>query len=176
MSSLGKYLWTALVLAVLTHFAVLLAFPNFVMNTAMARVSGGHFNVWRQGARVTEASRAIVRPSPDLAYSTCVYDLSGGPIQVHVAPWRAYWSLSLYQDNSDNFFVIDDREAHDGADVIIIKQGMAAPDHATAQIVESPTTRGIALVRRLAPTLEDYTGAAQAGRADVCAATARSAH
>jgi uncharacterized membrane protein len=169
MSGLGKYVWAGLALAVLVHFAVLLTFPSFIMSAAMTRVSGGHYNAWRPGQRVTEASRAIVRPSPDLAYSTCVYDLSQGPVELRITPWRSYWSLSLYQDNTDNFFVVDDREAHDGADVIIVRPGMAAPDHTTAQIVQSPSTRGIALVRRLAPTLDDFTAATQNGRSDICA-------
>jgi uncharacterized membrane protein len=94
---------------------------------------------------------------------------------MRVAPWRAYWSLSLYQDNTDNFFVVDDREDHDGADIIVVKAGAAAPAHTSAQVVQSPSTRGIALVRRLAPNLEDYAGAVQAGRGDLCAALAKPA-
>jgi uncharacterized membrane protein len=175
MKGRAKFIWTALFIALATHFAVLYAFPYALMSAAMTRVSAGHVNQWRPGARVTEASRSIVKPSPDLAYSTCVFDLSQGPVEMRVGPWRSYWSLSLYQDNTDNFFVVDDREAHDGADIIVLRAGMAAPAHTSAQVVQSPSSRGIALVRRLAPSLDDYNGALQAGRGDICAALAKPA-
>jgi uncharacterized membrane protein len=172
MRGLGKYAWGALAIAVLTHFAALYAYPHVLMNVAIQRVSQGHFNAWHPAGRVTETSRNIVRPSPDFAYSACPYDLSHGPMHVRVAPWGAYWSLSFYQDNSDNFFVIDDREAHDGADITLIAKGAAPPAHAS-QVVESPSTRGIALIRRLAPSAGDYAAAAQAARGDVCATIVR---
>lgn len=36
-------------------------------------------------------------------------------------------------------------------------------------VVESPSRRGIALIRRLAPSLESYNAATQVAREDVCA-------
>ncbi len=175
MSGLGKYIWTAIAVAVLTHFALLYGFPRTAMGVAIQRIGRGYFNVWRPAPRVTEASRGIVRPSPDLAYSACSYDLGQGPLKIRVAPWRGYWSLSFYQDNSDNFFVIDDREARGGADITLIRRRAARPDHAS-QVVESPSTRGIALIRRLAPTQNDYDAATLAARDDICATIARPAN
>ena len=172
MSGLGKYIWAALAIAVVTHFAVLYAFPSVLMNVAMQRVGQGHTNIWHPSPRVTETSRGIVRPSPDLAYSVCPYDLSQGPMQLRVTPWRGYWSLSLYQDNSDNFFVIDDREARGGGDITLIRQGATPPEHAR-HVVESPSTRGIALIRRLAPTQADYDATTQVAKGDICATLAR---
>lgn len=170
MRGLGKYVWVALVVAALTHFALLYGFPLVLMNTVMERVAHGHPNTWRPAARVTETSRTIVRPSPDLAYSACPYDLSGGPLTVRVAPWGGYWSLSFYRDNSDNFYVIDDREARGApVNITLIRQGTQAPAH-VQQVVESPSTRGIILIRRLAPTQMEYNAAAEVAKADVCAA------
>ncbi|HVV32540.1 MAG TPA: DUF1254 domain-containing protein [Vitreimonas sp.] len=172
MSGLGKYVWTALLVAILTHAALLYGFPRVLMSTAMQRVGQGHFNAWRPAPRVTEASRGIVRPAPDLAYSICPYDLSHGPIRIQVAPWRDYWSLSLYQDNSDNYFVIDDREARGGADITLVRSGATPPEH-SSQVVESPSTRGVALIRRLAPTQSAYDAASAVAKGDVCAAIVR---
>ena len=39
-------------------------------------------------------------------------------------------------------------------------------------VVESPSQRGIALIRRLAPDLANYNAAAQIARQDVCASVA----
>ncbi|MFZ2029483.1 MAG: DUF1254 domain-containing protein [Vitreimonas sp.] len=173
MSGWGKYVIAALLAAVVAHFVVIFGTPTVLMNVALQRVSGGgHYNAWHLSERVTKASRAIVRPSPDFAYSVCPYDLSNGPVRIHVTPWSDYWSLSLYANNSDNYFVLDDREAQNGVDVLLIRAGSAPPDHETATIVPSPSERGIALIRRLAPTPDTYAGAAQVSHTDVCAGAA----
>jgi len=168
MKGLGKYIWAALAIAVLTHVVVLYATPRVLMSVVTNRVAHGRFNVWRPSARVTETSRTIVRPSPDLAYSVCPYDLSSGPVRISVRPWHTYWSLSLYQDNSDNFFVVDDRESRSGADVTLVRRGAQPPEHAI-NVVESPSTRGLALIRRLAPTQSEYDAANEIAKGDICA-------
>lgn len=168
---LRKYVWAVLISAVLTHLAIIYAVPNVLMNVAISRLSDMGLNRWQVAPRVTEQSRTIVRPSPDFAYSACTYDLSRGPLVISAAPWREYWSLSLYAGNSDNFFVIDDREAHYGAEITLVQRGRAHPEGAS-MVVESPSARGIALIRRLAPTPEEYSAAAQVAREDVCASVA----
>lgn len=169
-----KYLIGALVIAAVAHFAAIYATPRVLMNTAMTRLSvpvGGRtgVNTFRLGARVTPAARAVVRPSPDLAYSACVYDLSHGPVRLRVTPWRDYWSLSLFAANSDNFYVLDDREARDGIEITLVRAGAAAPRDA-ANVVESPSVRGIALIRRLAPSPDTYDAVSRIAPNDECAA------
>ena len=167
MSGAAKYVWTALILAVIAHLAFIIATPRVLMHVATERVGAGHFNEWHLSARVTPESRAIVRPSPDFAYSACAYDLGDGPLRIRVTPWAAYWSLSLYADNSDNYFVIDDREAREGAELVLIRRGGEHPRDAL-RVVESPSRRGIALIRRLAPTPDEYSAASQIAGGDVC--------
>lgn len=169
MNGAGKYLVAALAVAVLTHLAIVHAMPRVLMHVVLERLSaGGGYNMWRIADRVTPLSRAIVRPSPDFAYAACPYDVSDGPVTIEVERWRTYWSLSLYADNSDNFFVIDDREARNGAEIVIVRAGRPHPENA-APVVESPSARGVALIRRLAPTANDYAVAAETARGDVCA-------
>lgn len=171
MSSAARYVWAALAVAVLAHFAFIHAVPRVLMHVALDRVSGGgaRYNAWTVADRVTPASRIIVRPSPDFAYSVCAYDLSDGPARITATPYDAYWSLSLYAANSDNYFVIDDREARSGAEITLVRDGSRPPENA-ARVVESPTQRGIALIRRLAPDPDSYAAAARIAREDVCAA------
>lgn len=170
MSSAAKYVWAALIIALLAHFAFIHAAPRVMMNVALSRLSAlNGYNAWTISDRVTPLSRAIVRPSPDFAYSACAYDLSDGPLTITATPWNAYWSLSLYAANSDNYFVVDDREARNGAAITLVQRGRVPPDSA-AQIVQSPSTRGVALIRRLAPDLDSYNAAAAVARDDVCGA------
>lgn len=162
--------WGTVIIAVITHLVAINLLPTLLMDVAYKRIGAGHVNQWHLGDRVTEASRAIVRPSPDFAYSACAFDLAEGPVTIHVAPWTDYWSLSIYQNNSDNFFVLNDREAREGGDIVLVRRGSAPPENAAGRVVESPSQRGIALIRRLAPTAEAYAAAAAVARDDVCAA------
>lgn len=169
MSGWGKYALAALVIAAAAHLTIVSAVPSVLTGIAITRLSDNGFNQWMRAPRVTEQSRTIVRPAPDFAYSACAYDFSKGPLMLRVAPWGDYWSLSLYAANSDNFFVIDDREARRGADIILVRAGRAAPETAS-RVVESPSARGVALIRRLAPTATAYAAAAAVAQTDVCAA------
>ncbi|WP_395647117.1 DUF1254 domain-containing protein [Terricaulis sp.] len=162
--------WGTVIIAVITHVIAINMLPKTLMNVAFERVGAGRVNQWRLADRVTENSRAIVRPAPDFAYSACAFDLADGPVVIHVAPWEDYWSLSLYQSNSDNFFVLNDRESRQGGDIVLVRRGRGAPDDVAGRVVEAPSDRGIALIRRLAPTAESYAAAAAAARSDVCAA------
>lgn len=172
MTGWGKYVAGALIVAAAAHLAAVHAAPRLLMNAAIERLSADGFNHWSFADRVTPASRQIVRPSPDFAYSACAYDLSEGPVLLAAAPWESYWSLSLYAANSDNFFVIDDREAHYGAEITLVRKGRPHPEGAS-HVVESPSQCGVALIRRLAPSPETYAAAAEIARADVCSSVAR---
>ncbi len=167
MKTAAKYILGALLAACVAHFAVVFATPRVLMGVAFDRLSDGGANVWRVADRVTPLSRTIVRPSPDFAYSACAYDLSHGPLTLRVAPWQSYWSLSLYADNSDNYFVIDDREARNGVEVVLARHRSDTPASADHVIV-SPSSRGIALIRRLAPTTDAYDRAREVARGDLC--------
>jgi uncharacterized membrane protein len=166
--SAGKYVIGALLVAVVAHFAFIFATPRVLMAVAFDRLSTGGTNTWHVADRVTPLSRTIVRPSPDFAYSACAYDLANGPLRLRVNPWHAYWSLSLYAGNSDNYFVIDDREARGGAEIVLVQRGRDAPEDAS-RVVQSPSRRGVALIRRLAPTPDEYNRAREVARGDVCA-------
>ena len=168
----GQYVLGALIIAVIVHLAAIVAVPRVLMHVAMERLGGAGVNSWHLGERVTAASRQIVRLSPDFAYSSCAYDLSNGPMVISAAPYDAYWSLSLYGDNTDNFFVIDDREARYGVEITLVRRGSPHPEGAS-MVVESPSTRGIALMRRLAPTASTYEAAERVAAEDVCASVVR---
>jgi uncharacterized membrane protein len=168
MGGFLRFALAALVIAALVHGVAVFAAPTVIMAKAMDRVSrqGAVVNAFAFGGRVTPQSRAIVRPSPDLAYATCAYDLSSGPVHIRLAPWDDYYSLSLYAANTDNFFTMNDRS---GApiDIVLVANGQAAPA-GTAKVVTSPSAKGIALERRLAPTADRFALADVARQADVC--------
>lgn len=149
----GTWRWTlaAVALAALVHFAFVWATPRVLMRVAMDRLSAqAGSNVALYPPRADAESRAIVRPSPDLLYASCVFDLSEGPIRIAADVADGYWSLSLYAANTDNFFVVNDRSAESGrVEIVLVPAGDAAAAPEGVRVVESPSDRGIALVRTL---------------------------
>lgn len=153
------------------HWAALDMAPKKIMEKAMTGLQGaaGGPNQWSHGARTSSESRRVVRPSPDLAYSVCVYDLTDGPVRIGVQPWEDYVSLSLYAANTDNFFVINDRDmGPDGYQAVLTMADQTAPKTELPVLI-SPSLRGVVLTRRLAPDAFSFERADEARRDDICA-------
>jgi uncharacterized membrane protein len=172
---IGWILSTLLVSAAF-HIGFMFMYPQLLMTAAINRLSdnGQRENVWTHAPRMTETARVIVRPSPDLAYSSCVYDLSDGPVQISVQPWGDYMSLSLFAANTDNYYTLNDRRMPSAGAVVIVRgagQALTVEQSAAAfEVVESPSQRGIALIRRLAPSQAQFNQAQAARESDLCEA------
>ncbi|TDK26323.1 DUF1254 domain-containing protein [Luteimonas aestuarii] len=156
----------ALATGVATHFAWVSAMPHRLMGGAMDTLGrdGERLHQWIHARRASPASRAIVRPSPDLAYSVCVFDLSRGDVRVRVHPSAGYWSLSLYTANSDNVRTWNDTGAPGGVEVVLTHGDAMAGDGRVAL----RSQRGIAAVRRLAPTPAEWEAAEAIRERDLC--------
>lgn len=124
--------------------------PRVIMAVATKGVAArGSFNTMAHGKLATPANQPIVRPSPDLAYSTCAFDLSQGPVRItHVPVVGRYSSLSVFDAQTDVAFVRNDIQAGGKAYTIILaRPGQAVP--AGAEVVRLNDDRGIALIRLL---------------------------
>jgi len=76
--------------------------------------------------------------------------LSSGPVLFEGrAPNDSYWSLSFFEHNTDNFFVINDREIEGRKfRLLLVKKSASIPDGFTeAELVRSPSRTGIVLQR-----------------------------
>lgn len=139
-------------LAAVVHVATVWALPRFIMSKAMEKI-GGHAGVNEivNEAPPTDKSRAVVRPSPDLAYSICVLDLSKTAVRIKVPLTAPYTSVALYGSNTDNYFVRNDSQAGGkDVDVVVVGPGVAKPAvPAGVDVIEAPSARGIMLVRRV---------------------------
>lgn len=157
-----------LAIAVTVHAVALFAGPKIIMSIAMKRIAAaGGVGHWNFAPRTTPETQRVVRSSPDLAYAACAWDVSEGPVRIRVAGSSDYASLSLYGDNTDNFFSRNDRTmGPNGAEIVLIAKGARPPVGVDpARIVIAPSRRGLALDRRLAPTAEAFARADAARRA-----------
>ena len=121
--------WIAatILVAMIVHLGAIYLLPRVVMMRALDRL--GAANTMHVGKRPTAAARAIVRPSPDIVYATCPYDLSKGPLRV-TAPviHTSYWSVSAFDANTNNFFVKNDQQTPaDSIELVVVEAwpGMA---------------------------------------------------
>lgn len=128
-----------------------LALSTFgLMEAAIRKVSAGAgVNVMRYGTLPTAANQPIVRPSPDLVYSTCPYDLSDGPVLVSMSPVAGrYSSLSIFDARTDVVFIRNDMQAKGKPfRIILARQGQKVPSG--AEVIRVNYDRGIALIRLL---------------------------
>jgi uncharacterized membrane protein len=151
MRWIGWLIFT-LALAAAIHWAAVAYAPDIIMSRAMTVMGAKGVNTITHTDRATAASRAIVKPSPDLLYSHCVYDLSRQPLKITTAaPTDTYWSVALYASNTDNFYVLNDTEAKGlPATIILVGQGQTVPAQPEGTIiVAAPTPKGVVLFRTL---------------------------
>ena len=158
---------TALLIAVVAHAAIILAAPSFIMSRAMAMLEerGIMQHAFTLTPRVTPETQRVVRPSPDLAYSICLFDMDDAPdgLDVRMAAYDGYSSLSFFARSTDNFRTIRGR-GH-ARRLTLLPPGMPAKNDAE---LTAPSTRGIILIRRLAPTPADYARVVATTSADIC--------
>ena len=166
---LGPLLFGLLVAAA-TAWAAILYIPYGLMGIAMDRLGQGGVNRMSYGNLATPERQPVVRPSPDLAYSSCPYHLSQGPVAIDVTPVPGrYSSLSLFDAATDVIFVRNDVEAGGKPyRIIVARAGQAVP--AGASVVRTDHDRGIALIRLLLREPQEISGLDALRRQSSCAA------
>ena len=142
---------------VIGHLFVLTSLPSFIMGKAHQtfEAQGIPENVFVASPRQTPQTQRIVRPSPDLAYAICRFDTTTGPVFINAPAWDGYGSLSIFNSKTDNVFV-----ANLGPDSDFQGIEVRRPAENNREGALKLDGRGIALIRRLAPTQDQYDAAA----------------
>jgi uncharacterized membrane protein len=175
--TLNRRLWfyrilSLIVTAILAHLLAVWAVPRIAMYVVMYGPAAREMNMLNQAAfppQVTDSSRNVVMPSPDMLYSVCVFDVSNGPVRVTGHPkLQSYWSIALYGANSDNFFSINDRNSNDQpVDLWLVSEGgngQGPVPPPTSTVVVAPTTQGLLLMRVLTGDYEAEKAVVEAAR------------
>lgn len=138
--------------AAATHYMAITQAPSVIMGRVLAVVAGDANGKILFRDRPTSEARQVVRPSPDLLYSICAFDVSRNPLRITTgAPTDTYWSVSFFAENTDNFYVLNDGQAQgQSATILLIGQGQKIPPQAgTVTVVSAPTRTGLVLFRTL---------------------------
>ncbi len=131
-------------------YLTLAATPMVIMDQAWERLAAqSGFNQMTHAPLVDAQSQTIVRPSPDLAYSVCAFDLTQGPIKVYADPVPGhYWSLTVFDSETNVAFVESDRDSKGAAvELMLATADQAVPGG--VRTVTMPSAKGVALLRVL---------------------------
>jgi uncharacterized membrane protein len=144
---IGGTLLAIIGMAIVVNLILVIRVPNDIMEITIAERFNYPSNQWIFAPPSTAKNRAVVRPSADLLYSICCYDVSQYPLRL-TAVTSDYWAISGFSMNSDNFFVINDKQANSNPiEVVLIPKGVAFQDPTRkAHVIETPSNRGIILI------------------------------
>lgn len=140
----------AVLVAVAFWQITLVLVPMVLMEVAERRLAAvGNYNRFTHAPPVDARRQTIVRPSPDLLYSSCPFDLAEGPLEVTAWPIPGHYSsISVFSARSDVVFVRND-EGMAGQPMRIVVATHSQPVPRGAEVVRVTLPRGIVLQRVL---------------------------
>tara|TARA_R110002049_G_scaffold21045_29_gene77471 strand:+ start:5116 stop:5637 length:522 start_codon:yes stop_codon:yes gene_type:complete len=147
-----KWVLGILVCAWIGQYVLALALPSLIMEVlyAMGTQQQGD-NQLAVSELPDEDFRTVVRPSPDLFYASCFYNLENGPVVIEAPIPPRYWSMQFYQMNTDNFAgITNQRDERDRVGSTVNVTLIGADESAegfTGEVIRSPTQRGVMLLR-----------------------------
>jgi uncharacterized membrane protein len=151
MKKRAPWIIAILVVTVIMHILTIKAYPYYTM-IKLSLNSDRAPNTIYHAEPVSADSRRVVRPSPDLIYSICPFDVTEQPLIITAeVPKDTYWSVSMFAINTDNFFVINDQKlGSDWAKIILVKEGekLTAKEDDT-MVVKTSSEMGVVLFRML---------------------------
>ena len=124
--------------------------PYVLMKVAENRIAArSPVNRFTHSPPVRADAQFVVRPSPDLLYSTCPFDLTNGPLEIRAEPIPGrYSSISVFDARTDVAFVANDEDmAGQPMRVVLALRGQAVPQGVETVRLIYPT--GIVLQRVL---------------------------
>jgi len=160
MIRLPLWILGALVLGGIVHLSTVLAMPQAATQDAYSRLAPltpANAVVPLAAPSAQDATMPFMDPA--FAVAVCRYDLSAGPLKLSAPLSQAYTSVTFYTRNSVAYYAINDRAAGRRAielDLMTEEQRAQVPEEedvtaADRLIIESPTRRGLIVLRALAP-------------------------
>ena len=174
MIRLPLWILGALLLGGIVHLSTVLAMPRAATQDAYSRLAQlTPVNAVVPLAAPSAQNTTMPFMDPAFAVAVCRYDLSSGELKLSAPLSQAYTSVTFYTRNSVAYYAINDRAAGRRAielDLMTPEQHAQMPEEedvtaADRLIIESPTRRGLIVLRALAPepSLMVMAGRALAG-------------
>ncbi len=138
-----------LISAIIAHLAFIYSYPYLIaMSSYFATKDEVKVNEAYYQLPINASFKKVVMPSPDILYSSCVFDVSNSDLLIEArVPNFTYWSASFYSLNTDNFFTINDIAVKENLSVVLTAKKACSAENC----VFSPSTRGIVIFRIFIP-------------------------
>jgi uncharacterized membrane protein len=150
----------ALLLGGIVHLSTVLAMPQAATQDAYSRLERiTSVNAVTQLSAPSAQSATMPFMDPAFAVAVCRYDLSAGALKLRAPLSQAYTAITFYTRNGVAYYAINDRAAGRHVielDLMTPEQHAQVPEEedvtaADRLIIESPTQRGLIVLRALAP-------------------------
>ena len=106
----------------------------------------------------TSDTRGLKRPSSDVMYSICTYDVKYKPLIITSPVPESYWSISFYSENTDNYVTINDLNIENKyLKVYLVGINSEPKKINNGTVVVSPTNTGYILIRMFVGNGENLT-------------------
>lgn len=167
MNRLTYAVITGLIGAALLHIIIILALPHYTGKDAYTRVKAlgpsHRFVSLGDYADLTPAEKAdsagLSNMDPFLKVAACHFDLTQAPLRLLASAGPSFWSLAVYDEDSNEVFSMNDRTSVVGdldalvASPVQVAQVRKAPGAALTQsiIVEHRGTKGYVVLRTMVP-------------------------
>jgi uncharacterized membrane protein len=152
-----KNLLLFLAIAAAANLGTVLVLPWLVNAWVMHKIAAkGGENVALPAPRADASARTVVRPSPDMLYTACVFDISQRPLHIRAPVQDSYVSVAAFAADTSNFFAVNDSALAPGPDGkkhfdLVIARDVSATVPAGARLILAPSDRGLILFRSLIP-------------------------
>lgn len=160
MIRLPLWILGALLLGGIVHLSTVLAMPEAATQDAYSRLAPlAPVNTVVPLPAPTAQGATMPFMDPAFAVAVCRYDLSAGALKLRTPLSQAYTSVTFYTRNSVAYYAINDRAAGRRTielDLMTPEQHAEMPEEeditsADRLIIESPSKRGLIVLRALAP-------------------------
>ena len=140
-------------LVIVFYYGTLWAIPFLIQKKVLAS-TGIRINSIKYSDKPTpENNRVVPLPNPDFLYSLIGYDVTDSILKITgPIPDSTYWSISTYQGNTTNYFVLNNRQIKNHFEFYLVKEGYTSHLIDTipkSRIIYSPTNKGVVLFRNL---------------------------
>jgi|TARA_B100001559_G_scaffold144027_1_gene120839 uncharacterized membrane protein len=96
----------------------------------------------------TSDTRGLKRPSSDVMYSICTYDVKYKPLIITTPIPDSYWSISFYSKNTDNYVTLNDLDIENKyLKVYLVGINSQPKKVSNGMVVVSPSDTGYILIR-----------------------------
>ncbi len=157
---------TLIVFGAAVHICIILIMPYVSKGNAWSRLEdSAKLNELAFLEPTKERPSPIAFMAPDVRYAICRYDLSNGPLQLRAPLPNDLWSIALYSQHGENYYLISGRDVQSKAVNLLVvvdrtidnekqeEQNIGAPGKAELReiTVAAPAKTGIIVIRAPVP-------------------------